>query len=275
VQHDVLRPSAEGMSSESATGATAIPTRRRGPRALIATLGIAAVAAAGVVLTRNVTERETQAAATAAADSLSATSAVPSTPVTPVDLPPAITTDTVDTAAVLAVAKKATADSLRAARKARADSARLRRDSLASVFDLSTPGGAVPSSRAGGALPVVPTPPAPDDAAKDAARKAASQCVALLNNRETGRSNDLFGGRKGTVMGIIRDAGIDATGPLRVAIDVDSDRATARFDALLNFQNSSGVSRSSNANMRAVVERKGTEWQLKRCLIDNDGGARF
>jgi eukaryotic-like serine/threonine-protein kinase len=272
------RPVVAAVSDAKRDIAADVPepaTRRGFPRALVAMLGIAAVAAAGVVLTRNVTERENQAAASATADSIAASPAAPVIPSPPVPPPAVITADTVDSTAMLALAKKATADSLRAVRKARADSVRASRDSLASVFDLSTPGGTAPAARTGSTPSVPVGPPTSEDAAKDAARKAASQCVALLNNRETGRSNDVFGGRKGTVMGIIRDAGLDATGPLRVTTEVDSDRATARFDALLNFQNSSGVTRSSNANMRAVVERKGTEWQLKRCLIDNDGGARF
>ena len=238
------------------------------PRTLMAVGAIAAVAVAGVLLSRNVTERENEAAvtspasvaqpaATVAAATVPATQAV--TPARDSVVPPS--RDSADSAAM----KKAIADSLKAVRKASRDSARAARDSAAAAATVFSLPGAVSGPSA-----------ADVDAAKRAGRRAADECVAALIAHDMSRLESLFGGDKKNVLRIAKDGKLDVNGPLQSQVETDAaDRATARFAALLQWKNGNNEDRTARASLRAIAERTGTVWATKRCLIDNDGGARF
>ena len=246
-------------------------SRRAMLRILLAGSGIAATSVAGVLLTRNVTARENAAAvamhaAPPAADSvarvITPTIALPAAP--PEAAAPLIS-DSVDSAAV----KKTIADSLRAVRKATRDSIRAARDSAAAAAVAASP-FALPGAAGG--------PSAADiNAAKIAGRRAAEECVAVLAAPDMARIESLFGGDgKKNVLRIKKDGKLEVTGPLRPVVEADAaDRATTRFTAVLQWKNGNNEDRSASASLRAIVERSGTTWTTRRCLIDSDGGARF
>ncbi len=238
--------------------------RSAGPRVAIAIAGIAAVAFAGVMLTRSVTRSESEAAiAVPAAPAPPPEALVLSVP-TPSPAPPApVTADSiapVDSAAI----KKALVDSMRLARKATRDSARRIADSIAATATVFTlPGAAGPSD-------------ADLSAARREGRRGADECVAVLNSHDAARIESLFGGDKKNVVRIAKDGKLDVSGPLSPEIDADaSDRATARFAALLQWKNANAEDRTTRASMRAIVTRTAAGWSTTRCLVDNDGGARF
>ena len=239
-----------------------VPAKRSAmPRALAAIGAIVVVAVAGVLLTRNVTARENKAA-------LPVTPAQPAAPApAPIVIAPAaaITPPADSVKPDSTLIKKAIADSMKLVRKARQDSIRAVRDSAAaaaSVFALPGATGA-PSS-------------ADVDAARRAGRRAAEECVAALNAHDMTRLESLFGGDRRNVLRIAKDGKLDVNGPLRPQIETDAaDRATARFTALLQWKNSNNEDRTASASLRAIVERSGTTWTTRRCLIDSDGGARF
>jgi eukaryotic-like serine/threonine-protein kinase len=259
-----------GVASPRRTPALATPEpvavkRSATPRALMAGAAIALVALAGVLLTRNVTSRENEAAlpvvppppdAPAVTQTAAPVVATPAAAVPPV-------ADSVKPDSVLI--RKAAADSARAVRKARQDSIRAVRDSAAaatSVFALPGAAGA-PST-------------ADIDAAKRAGRRAAEECVAALNAHDMTRLDALFGGDRKNVLRIAKDGKLDVNGPLRPQVETDAaDRATTRFTALLQWKTGNNEDRTASASLRAITERSGTTWTTKRCLIDSDGGARF
>ncbi len=259
--------------------ATVTPPKKRSAmrRAVFASLAIAAVALIGVQLSRGLTASE-NAAGAAAADSARTPPLVPPTvpPAVPASMPeqgiplqPEVlaVSDTADSASAAAAAKKVIADSMRALRKARADSARAKRDSAAAASVFSLPG-------AGAALAPVEAE-AIRRTAESSARRAASECVTMLNARDMSRLESLFGGDKRDMMRIVKDGKLEASGPLGTTVEIDGDRATARFAVTLSWQNANGESRSARGSLRAIVERAGNTWATKRCLVDNDGGARF
>jgi len=232
----------------------AVPPARSGlSRGVLAGVGVVAVVAAGVLLSRNVSAREK-----IAADTLS-TASVPA--LTPAPMPTqVVTTGAVDTAAgrTAVVTDSATlklvADSLRLARKARTDSIRARRDSLAAA---SSPADEL-------------------EGAKRAVRSAAAECVSALNSHDGARVEALFGTRYREILRIVREGQLVATGPLgTMPKDVEADRAQAEFRVTLGWTNGKGENREVGAAMRVVAERTGGVWKTMRCLVDNDGGARF
>jgi eukaryotic-like serine/threonine-protein kinase len=246
-------------------------TKRRGlPRALLAAAAIAVVATVGVLFQRNVTARETQAAAQAARTPLPpvATAVVPSAPPAPVPVstPVPVAADSVDSAAV----RKAVADSARAARRARADSIRAVKDSLAkqqSVFALPSVGAAIADPAA--------SDRANDRAGTDASIALARQCVSALNGSDLGRLESLLGGNRRNILRIAKDGHLDAGGPLQPSTTIEGNRVTTSFTANLRWKNSRNEEGAAIAKMRAVVERVGSTWNAKGCLVDNDGGARY
>ena len=224
------------------------------PRMLLAGAAIAAVAVVGVMLTRNVTERET-----------AATVPAPTTP-TVVAAPVPIAAPVVADSAVDSVAIKKLADSVKAARKARSDSiAKARSDSVKAVNgDLF----ALPGSES------VPT--ASDAAAiRREALRAAGECVDVLNSHDISRIESIFGGDRKNVVRIARDGKLEVSNPLKPATEADSDRITVRFEALLKWKAGNTQDRTASASLRAITERKDGKWSTRRCLIDNDGGARY
>lgn len=254
-----LRPAAVpsvAMPTPEFTGAAPEPARRSAmPRALAAVSAITIVVAVGAMLSRKLTERENNAATPAPKPVAMAPAVMPPQIASPVVM------DSIDSTAV----KQAIADSLRAARKRRADSLRLTRDSVAaasaSVFAL--PGSAGPSA-------------AELADASRAARWAAAECVGALNAHEMPRLEALLGGDRKHVLRIAKDGGLNASGPLRTQIEAEAaDRATARFEALLTWKSGKGQDRTATVGLRAIVERQGTTWSTRRCLVDSDGGARF
>ncbi len=242
-----------------------IAKRSAGPRVAIAIAGIAVVAFAGVMLTRSVTRSESEAAV-AVQPPAPPVLAVPSPTPTPTPslAPPAmVTADSmalVDSAAI----QKALADSMRLARRASRDSARRIADSIAAAATVFTlPGDAGPTN-------------ADLTTARREGRRGADECVAVLNSHDATRIASLFGGDKKNVARIAKDGKLDVSGPLSPEIDADAtDRATARFTALLQWKNGNGEDRTARASMRAIVTRSAAGWSTSRCLIDNDGGARF
>ena len=246
-------------------------SRRVMLRMLLAGTGIVATVFAGIVVTRKLTARENLVLAVAPAatipsvDSANTIAAMPA-----VAVPPAVTSPTVTPPALelvdSAALKKAVADSMRAVRKATRDSIRAARDSAAAAASpFALPGAAG-------------SPSAADiDAAKRAGRRAAEECVAALNAHDMTRLESLFGGDgKKNVLRIAKDGKLDVNGPLRPVVETDAaDRATTRFTALLQWKNGNNEERTATADLRAIVERSVTTWTTRRCLIDNDGGARY
>ena len=261
----VTTPAPESIESAAET---VVVRRSPLPRTLMAVGAIAVVAVAGVLLSRNVTERENEAAVTPAAAlaqpaATVVAATVPATPaVTPARdsvVPPS--RDSVDSATV----KKAIADSLKAVRKASRDSARAARDSAAAAATVFS----LPGAASGPSVADV-------DAAKRAGRRAADECVAALIAHNMSRLESLFGGDRKNVLRIAKDGKLDVNGPLQSQVETDAaDRATASFTALLQWKNGNNEDRTARASLRAIAERTGTVWATKRCLIDNDGGARF
>ena len=259
-----LRPAAlpsVAMPTPEFTVSAPEPLARSGtPRALVAIGAIVVVAVVGVLLTRSVTQREHEAATQAPAAAAAAAPIAITPPV--INQPPApapVVADSVDSVAV----KKVIADSLRVARKARADSLRLARDSAAvtSVFALPGSGGPSASEVA--------------DASR-AARRAAAECVAALNAHDMTKLEALFGGDRKNLLRIAQDGGLDVSGPLRTQVETEAaDRATARFEALLQWKSGNAQDRTASVGLRAIAERQGAVWSTRRCLVDSDGGARF
>ncbi len=233
--------------------------RRAGPRAAIALAAIAAVAFAGVMLTRSVSQRESAKTEEGPPPLILATPVAPTPPPAPV----AVVADSAIAPDSTAI-RKAIADSARLARRAARDSAKRIADSVAAAANpFSLEGAAGPSN-------------ADLDAARRAGRRAAEECVAVLNAHDAARLESLFGGDKRNVVRIAKDGKLEVTGPLSSEIDADaSDRATARFKAVLQWRNGNGEDRTARASLRAIVTRTGAVWSTTRCLIDNDGGARF
>ncbi|HYW49753.1 MAG TPA: hypothetical protein VE861_04055, partial [Gemmatimonadaceae bacterium] len=238
----------------------AAPRKSAMSRGLVAAVAIAAVAGAGVVLTRNVTERENAAAepppTIAAAPIASAPVAAP-----PAVLPAPVAVDSV----VDSVALKRVADSLRLVRKAKADSARARRDSLAAsgaeVFSLPGTGGMTRADSV---------------ALRTAGRRAAEDCVAALNSRDMPRIESIFGGSPKNVVRIAKDGKLEVTGPLGTELAIeDANKVIATFRGTLRWTGGDAQGREVTANFRAISERQGDAMRTRRCLVDNDGGARF
>ena len=265
----VTSPTPEYSSAIVAEPELPAPVRRSSmPRAALAVGAIVLVAFVGVMLNRGLNRSETAASA-AAPDTTPAVAVAPAvtepvSPAAPVVAPPvAIAVDSVDSAAV----KKALADSLRLARRAARDSVKRIADSVAAasgagVFAL--PGAAAPSN-------------ADLEPARRAGRRGAEECVAVLNSRDMARIESLFGGdQRRNVVRIAKDGKLEVNGPLRTLVEPEAtDRATARFTALLSFRNANNEERSASASLRAIVQLSGTAWTTRRCLIDSDGGARF
>lgn len=247
--------------------APAAPVRRSaGPRAAMAIGAIAVVAFAGVMLTRSVTRSENEAAeATAAAPAVPAApaSGAPAVAAAPVpSVPVAPAPDSADSATV----RKALADSIRLARRAARDSlaAKKKADSLAAAASpFALPGSAGPSN-------------AELDAARLQGRRAADVCVAALNSRDVGRIESIFGtSNRKNVVRLAKDGGLEVGIPLERQVEADAvDRATATFRALLHWKNGNNEEKTASASFRAIAQRTGAAWNT-RCLIDNDGGARF
>ena len=267
-EYVVVTPSPE----QKAETAEVLPAKRGGlPRALIATGAIAVVAVVGVLLSRNVTARENRAAVPKAPAVQQ-----PAAPVAPAATTPApVVAAAPDTAAPKASVvpdsaelKKAAADSVRAARKAVRDSLRAAREAAAAAASVFTLPGTVggPST-------------ADVDAAKRAGRRAADECVAALTTHDGNRLDALFGGdpnARKNVLRIAKDGKLDVNGPLQSRVETDAtDRATAYFEAVLQWKNGNNEDRTARASLRALAVRTGTAWATKRCLIDSDGGARF
>ncbi len=262
----VASPTPEFTSTVAATVAAtpAAGKHGAGARGAMALAGIAVVVFAGVMLTRGVTKSETEAAVAPPPAAPAALAApVITTPAPPVAPPAAVVTDStalVDSAAV----KKAVADSMRLARKAARDSAKRVADSIAAATTVFTlPGAAGPSN-------------ADLTVARREGRRGAEECVAVLNSHDGARIESLFGGDKKNIVRIAKDGKLDVNGPLSPEIEADAaDRATARFAALLQWKNGNAEDRTARASLRAIVVRSASGWSTTRCLIDNDGGARF
>lgn len=47
------------------------------------------------------------------------------------------------------------------------------------------------------------------------------------------------------------------------------------FRGMLRFTSGNAQTREVTAGFRAISERQGTVMVTRRCLVDNDGGARF
>lgn len=242
----------------------AIPPVKRSaiPRAIMAVGAIAVVAVAGVLLSKSVTQSE-NAAAVAAPDSIAApiapVAAAPTPlPAAPVAAPAPSVADSVDSVAV----RKAAADSGRLARKAFRDSSR-KADSIAKATSPFTfPGGSGPST-------------SELDAANIAGRRAAEECVTVLRSRDVSRIESIFGSdNRKNIVRIAKDGGLDVTGPLQPSTRADLDIVTVTFTAVLQWKDGRNEDRNAQARLRAVARRNGASWAT-RCLIDNDGGARF
>ncbi len=273
---NIARPTPEFVSTipsapqlvMAAASATPLVKRNAFPRAVIAGGAIVVVAIAGVMLSRSVTKSE-QAAAIS-------TPVVPAAPA-PAPMvaiaPPAVTAPsapvpTPDSAkADSAAIKKAAADSAKAVRKAT-------RDSIAKV---KAAADSVAKAASPFSLPGTGGPSNSDlDAAKNAGRKAADECVAALNAHDMNRLGSLFGGSTKNVLRIAKEGKLEVGQPLNRQVEPDgADRATATFRVQLAFRNGNNEEKTPIASLRAIAERSGTAWTTKRCLIDDDGGARF
>ena len=265
----VAMPAHLAASEPVQRAAEPVAARRSGlPRAVLAGGAIAVVAIAGILMSRTLTQKENEAANPPAV-------APPQPPVI-VAAAPVITTPTISAApdsvkptardsSDSAGVKRALADSMRAVRKATRDSIRVARDSAAraatTVFSL--PGAAGPSV-------------AELAAARNAGRRAAEECVDALKAHDMSRLESLFGGDRKNVLRIAKDGKLDVNGPLQTQIEADAaDRATARFAAILMWKSGNNEERTARASLRAIAERTGTAWSTRRCLVDNDDGARF
>ena len=280
------RAAASEPPAISATGVTAAPgdvstvadrSTKKAPamqRAVLAGGAIAAVAFAGVMLNRNVSSGES--AGRTAGDSVVMPAAPAAAPAAPALPAPALVAD--DSAArkqLLADSmKKVRDDSIKLARAARDSARKARADSLAKLdtaakanpFDLGGASGAPSRAEA----------EANRRAAEQAAGRAARECVTALNTHEIPRLETLFGTeRRRNIFRVARDGKLEVQGPLNTTVETDLDRATARFAAVLTYQNSKGEAQSNRATFRALVERRGTTWATAKCLIDDDGGTRY
>lgn len=246
------------------TAPVVVAKRSAVPRAAMAVGGIAVVALAGVLLSRGVTASEKQAAAVAPPATPVAPAAPAAAAPTPaVAAPAVVTSDSVDSVARARVVK----DSVRLAARRLRDS--LRADSIekARVSQPFALPGSTPSPQESAAA---------QRRAQDAGKRAASECVTALNQHDATRLESLLGGdRRREVIRIARDTSSEFVGPTGTAVQVDQDRVTASFGVNLTWQSRNGDARQARATMRAAVDRKGNDWSLQKCLVDNDGGARY
>ena len=262
----VTAPTPEYSSVVAATSVESGERKSAMPRALTAIAGIAVVAVAGVLVSQNLTRREQAAAvpdsSAVAVSSLPAAAPAAVTQPAPVTALPVI----VDSLSDSALARKLT-DSIKVVRKARQDSIRAARDSAAAlsgaaVFALPGSGG---MSRAD------------STAARSAGRRAAEECIAMLNPPlEMSRIEALFGGDRKNVVRLAKDGKLEVTGPLgtQVAIE-DPNRVSVTFKGSMRWTRSNQQPGEASGSFRAISERTGAAWATRRCLVDNDGGARF
>ena len=241
------------------TEVTTIAARRSVlPRVVTAVAGITVVAVAGVMLSRNVTARENAAAPPPPAATVTA-APMPSAPIVPAVLP--VVADSI----VDSVALRRVADSLKVVRRARLDSLKARRDSIeasgAAVFSLPGTGGMTHADSVG---------------LRTAARRAAEECVAVLNSHDMPRIESIFGGDRKNLVRIAKDGKLEVTGPLGTDVAIeDANKAIVTFRGMLRFTSGNAQTREVTAGFRAISERQGTVMVTRRCLVDNDGGARF
>ena len=281
----VATPTPEYVSvvpaSEGAAAPDAVRMKRSAtPRALLAGGAIAVVAVAGVLLSRNVTARENKAAAPPpVAVQQPAAPVVPTPAPTTAALSTPVATAAADSVAKASVAivdsaalRKAASDSARIARRATRDSTKRLADSIKAAAAAVAPSPFALPGAAGGSST------AELNAARDAARRAADDCVAALNAHDMSRLESLFGGNKKDVLRIAKDGKLEVDIPLNRQVATEaSDRATASFKAVLHWKNGNNEDRMVSASFRAITARSGsgTVWTTRRCLIDDDGGARF
>ncbi len=276
---NVARPTPEFVSTipagsqSSVDAASDAPAKRSAlPRAVMAGGAIVVVAIVGVMLSRGVTKSE-QAAATTAAPAAPAaqapTVAIAPAPVTP---PPApVTVAKPDSAQPdsAAIKRAAAADSAKAARKAVRDS----QAKLKAAAD-----SARKASDAVFGLDVAGPTKAEKEAAQNAAKRATEECVAALSTHDLGRLGSLLGGNDGArrnLLRLVKDGKLDVGQALGRQIELDgADRATATFRLLLSYKNGANEDKTASASFRAIVQKDGANWK-NRCLIDNDGGAKF
>lgn len=265
-QSVVAEPTPEYSSVVPPVAAVTVERTSGFPRALIAIAGIAVVAVAGVLVSQNLTQRE-QAAAVPDSSALAppvVLAAAPAaiTPATPTAVMPVVPDSLSDSALA-----RRLADSMKAVRRARQDSIKAARDSAnrlsgASVFALDGFGG---MSRAD------------STAARTAGRRAAEECIAMLNPpHDVSRIESLFGGDRKNVVRLAKDGKLEVTGPLgtQVAIE-DANRVSVTFKGSMRWTRSNQQAGEASGAFRAIGERTGAAWATRRCLVDNDGGARF
>ena len=275
------RPTPEYVSSIPPAPQPVNVTASRGPvfnrqsffRVIMAGGAIAVVAVAGVILSKSVTEKEQQAAATVAAPAvamLPAPSAATEKPAVPRPSAAAAAPVTFDSAlGDSAALRKAVADSLRTVRKAKADSlkkVKAAEDSARKASDAVFGLDAVGPSKT------------EREAAENAAKRATDACVAALGTHDLGRLGSLLGGNDGarkTLLRLVKDGRLEVGQALGRQIELDgADRATATFRLLLTYRNGANEDKTASASFRSIVQKEGTSWK-ERCLIDNDGGAKF
>ncbi len=262
----VASPTPEYSSVVSDTPVGTVERKSAMPRALTAIAGIAAVAIAGVLVSQKLTQSEQAVtlpdSSVIAPPSVLAAAPEPVAPATPVAAAPVVPDSLSDSA----LARKL-ADSMKAVRKARQDSIKAVRDSVeklsgAAIFALPGSGG---MSRADSA------------AARTAGRRAAEECIAMLNPPiDMSRLESLFGGDRKNVLRVAKDGKLEVTGPLgsQVVIE-DPNRVNVTFKGSMRWTRSNQQAGEASGTFRAISERTGAAWATRRCLVDNDGGARF
>ena len=262
----VAAPTPEYSSVVPPVAAVTVERTSGFPRALIAIAGIAVVAVAGVLVSQNLTQRE-QASAVPDSSALAPPAVLAAAPATITPAAPAAVVPVVpDSLSDSALARRL-ADSMKAVRRARQDSIKAARDSAnrlsgASVFALDGFGG---MSRAD------------STAARTAGRRAAEECIAMLNPpHDLSRIESLFGGDRKNVVRLAKDGKLEVTGPLgtQVAIE-DANRVSVTFKGSMRWTRSNQQAGEASGAFRAIGERTGAAWATRRCLVDNDGGARF
>ena len=262
----VAAPTPEYSSVVPPVAAVAVERTSGFPRALIAIAGITVVAVAGVLVSQNLTQREQASAvpdsSALAPPAVQAAAPAAITPAAPVAVVPVVPDSLSDSALA-----RRLSDSMKAVRKARQDSIKAARDSAnrlsgASVFALDGFGG---MSRAD------------STAARTAGRRAAEECIAMLNPpHDVSRIEMLFGGDRKNVVRLAKDGKLEVTGPLgtQVAIE-DANRVSVTFQGSMRWTRSNQQAGEASGAFRAISERTGAAWATRRCLVDNDGGARF
>ena len=90
------------------------------------------------------------------------------------------------------------------------------------------------------------------------------------------RIESLFGGDRKNVVRLAKDGKLEVTGPLgtQVAIE-DANRVSVTFKGSMRWTRSNQQAGEASGAFRAIGERTGAAWATRRCLVDNDGGARF